>query len=165
MRGGAPQIQRGGILRSNTYVIKQRRHEKMVAYRLLDHTADLGFECEGASLEALFENSAVALADIMARVEPLSSDETLEVRVKAHDDAARLRAFLDEVLFHFETKGFLPKAATVALDGEVAKATLRGQRVDLATHPIERVVKAVTYHGLEVEERDDGWWARVILDL
>jgi SHS2 domain-containing protein len=137
----------------------------MVAYRLLDHTADLGFECEAATREALFETAAVALADIMARVEPLSAADTLDVKVTGGDDASRLRAFLQEVLFHFETKGFLPKEATVTIDGEVVKGTLRGQRVDLATHPIERVVKAVTYHDLEVEEEEGGWRARVILDL
>jgi SHS2 domain-containing protein len=138
----------------------------MVAYRLLDHTADLGFECEAKDRESLFATAAVALADIMARVEPLDAAETLEVEARGTDDVARLRAFLDETLFHFETKGFLTKEATVRLGGESVRATLRGQRVDLATHPIERVVKAVTYHGLEVEERDDGtWWARVILDL
>jgi SHS2 domain-containing protein len=134
-------------------------------YRLLDHTADLGFECEGPTREALFATAAVALADIIARVEPLSAAETVTVEAMAHDDDARLRAFLDEVLFRFETKGFLPKEAAVAIDGDRVKATLRGQTVDLATHPIERVVKAVTYHGLEVEERDGAWWARVILDL
>jgi SHS2 domain-containing protein len=137
----------------------------MVAYRLLDHTADLGFECEAADLESLFATAAVALADIMVRVEPLSVNETLEVSVPGADDVARLRAFLDDVLFHFETKGFLPKEASVRFEGEVVKGTLRGQRVDLSTHPVERVVKAVTYHGLEVEETDDGFRARVILDL
>lgn len=138
----------------------------MVAYRLLDHTADLGFECEAATREALFATAAVALADIIARVEPLSASEAVAVRVSAHDDVGRLRAFLDEVLFHFETKGFLTKEARVRFEGEAVLATLRGQRVDLATYPIERVVKAVTYHELEVDERDDGsWWARVILDL
>ncbi len=137
----------------------------MVAYRLLDHTADLGFECEAETLEDLFATAAVALADIIARVEPLAATDTLTVEARGADHAARLRAFLDEVLFHFETKGFLPKEATVAFEGEKAKGTLRGQRVDLATHPIERVVKAVTYHGLEVEEQEGGFRARVILDL
>ena len=137
----------------------------MVAYRLLDHTADLGFECEGPTREALFETAAVALADIMARVDPLTAADTLEVKASGADDASRLRAFLGEVLFYFETTGFLPKTAEVSFEGDTVKATLKGQHVDLETHPIERVVKAITYHDLEVEEDDDGWRARVILDL
>ena len=136
-----------------------------MGYRLLDHTADLGFECEAASREELFETAAVALADIIARVDALSASETREVRAKGEDDVARLRAFLDEVLFQFDTKGFLPREAKVSFDERGVKAVLRGQTIDLATHPIERVVKAVTYHGLEVEEHGSGFRARVILDL
>lgn len=134
-------------------------------YRLLDHTADLGFTCTAKTREALYANAIHALADIIARTEPLAATETVEVEARGADDAARLRALLDEVLFRFEREGFLPREERVAIEGEVARATLRGQRVDPATHPIERVVKAVTYHGLEVAATRSGWRAKVILDL
>jgi SHS2 domain-containing protein len=137
----------------------------MVAYRLLDHTADLGFECEASSLEELFATAALALADIMARTEALQGSETISVEVSAGDEEARLRAFLEETLFHFETKGFLAREATVRFEGEKVLAALEGERVDLTSHPIERVVKAVTYHGLEIEETSGGFRCRVILDL
>jgi SHS2 domain-containing protein len=137
----------------------------MVAYRLLDHTADLGFECEGKTLAELFANAVLALASVITPIEPLAAGETVEIEVRGADDVARLHALLDEVLFRFETKGFLPKEAAVKLEGETARASLRGQTVDLATHPIERVVKAVTYHGLAVERKKKGFLARVILDL
>jgi SHS2 domain-containing protein len=138
----------------------------MVAYRLLDHTADLGFECEARTLEALFSGAILALADIIAHIEPLTPAESVEIEAHGADDAARLRALLDEVLFQFETKAFLPKEAKVRLEGDHARATLLGQKVDLTTHPIERVVKAVTYHGLSVEKtKKKGFSARVILDL
>jgi SHS2 domain-containing protein len=43
---------------------------------------------------------------------------------------------------------------------------LKGQSIDPTTHEIERVVKAVTYHGLEVKKKKkSGWSAKVILDL
>jgi SHS2 domain-containing protein len=137
----------------------------MVAYRLLDHTADLGFTCAARTLEGLFETAALALADIMARIEPLETTKTIGVQASAHDNAARLRALLDEVLFQFETHAFLPKEAHVTLHGDSVKATLKGQTIDLATYPVERVVKAITYHELEVEKTRKGFRARVILDL
>ena len=73
---------------------------------------------------------------------------------------------VDEAIARMEAldEAFLPVEVTVRI-GERVSATLRGQRVDLATHPIERVVKAVTYHGLEVRKTKGGFEARVILDL
>jgi SHS2 domain-containing protein len=44
-------------------------------------------------------------------------------------------------------------------------ATITGEPLDPARHTIERVAKAVTYHQLTVEERKDGWYARVYIDL
>jgi SHS2 domain-containing protein len=137
----------------------------MARYRLLDHTADLGFECSGKTREALFTAAALALCDIMARTAGLSAATVREVEAAGSDDAARLRAFLDEVLFAFEKDGFLAKEAKVTFAGDTVHGRLLGQAVDLATHPIERVVKAVTYHGLEVVKSKGGFTARVILDL
>lgn len=137
----------------------------MIRYRLLDHTADLGFTCEGKSLEGLFETAALALCDVIARIAPLSATETREVTASGEDDAARLRAFLDEVLFLFERHAFLAREASVTLDGRTVRGRLRGQTIDPSSHAVERVVKAVTYHGLEVKKTRKGWAARVILDL
>lgn len=137
----------------------------MAKYRLLDHTADLGFRCTGPTREALFARAALALADIISRTASLGTGVVREVRARGADDVHRLRAFLDEVLFLFEKQGFLAKEASVRFeDGEVV-GELRGQTVDLATHPIDRVVKAVTYHGLEVRQVPKGHEATVILDL
>jgi SHS2 domain-containing protein len=133
-------------------------------YRLLDHTADLGFRCEGKTREDLFAHAALALDDIIATADH-EPTETRELDATGADDQALLRALLDEVLFSFERDGFLAKEAKVAFEDGRVHATLRGRRVDLATHPIDRVVKAVTYHGLEVERTKKGWRATVILDL
>ena len=38
----------------------------MKNYRMLDHTADIGFEVKGPTIEQLFENAGDALFEIMA---------------------------------------------------------------------------------------------------
>lgn len=136
-----------------------------MSYRLLDHTADLGFRCEAPTREELFAGCAQALADVMVRTAALDARESVQVSVKAPDDPARLRAFLEETLFLFESRGFLVKDATVRFEGDEVHAELRGQSIDLATHAIERVVKAVTYHGLAITRTRKGLRAQVILDL
>ena len=138
----------------------------MVVYDVIDQTSDLGFECRGKTLEALFATAILALADLITRIEPLSTNETRVVTASGTDDALRLRAILEETLYLFEKEGFLPKEAEVVFEKDgVVRATLRGQRVDLATYPIDRVVKAVTYHQLSVTKKRGTYRARVILDL
>jgi len=40
-----------------------------------------------------------------------------------------------------------------------------GEPIDPARHTIYTEVKAITYHGLKLERRDEQWYARIIFDL
>jgi SHS2 domain-containing protein len=40
-----------------------------------------------------------------------------------------------------------------------------GERFDRTRHRLLTELKAVTWHQLAVRQRDDGWWARVIVDV
>ena len=42
---------------------------------------------------------------------------------------------------------------------------LRGELVDPERHELEHEVKAITYHGLKVEQQADQWLAEVIVDI
>ena len=44
-------------------------------------------------------------------------------------------------------------------------ATCRGEPMDPARHEMDHEVKAITYHGLRVEQTADGWVAEVIVDI
>jgi len=45
------------------------------------------------------------------------------------------------------------------------EAVLVGEPRSAARHRWSLIVKAVTYHGLEVREHDGAWTARVFLDI
>jgi SHS2 domain-containing protein len=134
-------------------------------YLLLDHTADLGFEVAGPDFTGLCERAVLALADVITPVADLGLSASRTVRREGADDVARLHALLDETLFLFDTERFLPARARVRLEGDAVVAELEGEIVDPDVRPIDRVVKAVTYHEMAVERRGEGLVARVILDL
>lgn len=70
---------------------------------------------------------------------------------------------LNEALFLAETQGLLPVGAEVAsLAGGTLRGTLLMVRPAVAPRP---VVKAATYHDLEVAHVGGGWRARVVLDV
>ena len=91
--------------------------------------------------------------------------------VEAADAEALLVDWLGDLLYAFEVDSLLFHDAAVEVeedsDGRFRLAArARGERYDPARHPIKVLVKAATYHGLEVR-RDDGggWHGRVIFDI
>ncbi len=138
-------------------------------YELLDHTADMGFRVRSASADGILEAAARALADIITPVGGIGDDEIATIRVDETEPALALHGLLDEILFQFETTGrLLVFVDRVERDETGVTVTVRGAALDAERNPIDRVIKAVTLHGLRFEreeEAGEGWVAEVILDL
>lgn len=138
------------------------------AYRLIDHTADMAYEVEGASFEHLLETATAALADIVLDCEHATLDESRELVVGGEDREDVLVAWLNEVVVAFEDDGFLAWDADVEYANERgARGVLRGRTLDFDREQPDRVIKAVTYHDLSVRESRSGrpWSAQIVLDL
>ena len=141
---------------------------KRPAYRLIDHTADMAYVVEGASFADLLQTATAALADILLDVGHATLDETRELEVSGADREDVLVAWLTDVVVAFEDEGFLAWDAQVERADETsARGVLRGRTLDFDEEQPDRVVKAVTYHDLEVVEGRDGrpWSAQIVLDL
>jgi len=138
--------------------------------RMLDHTADVGFEVEAGSLPALFEGAAKGLLQVMFEG-PLEAEPGDEhrLRLEAEGLETLLVRWLDELVYLAQTRGEVPLETKVSLDRTPAGWRLEAS---LATAPFDRVadrfageVKATTYHGLEIKQTGDRYRARVILDV
>lgn len=138
--------------------------------RMLDHTADVGFEVEAGSLAALFEGAAKGLLEVMFEG-PLEAEPDGErrLRLEAESLETLLVRWLDELAYLVQTRGEVPLGTEVLLGRTPAGWRLEAR---LATVPFDRVadrfageVKAATYHGLEIEQAGGRYRARVILDV
>ena len=135
-------------------------------FETFEHTADIGLAIRGATPEELFENAALGLVDLMIDPTGLREEMRLDVALSAQDREALLVAWLNELLYLLDARGFLPRRCRVArMSGTDLAAELWGERVDRDRHSLRRLVKAATYHGLRVTNADGRWEARVILDL
>jgi protein archease len=135
-------------------------------FETFEHTADIGLAARGRTLEELFENAAMGLVDLMVDPAGLREETRLEVSVSAQDRDALLVAWLNELLYVLDARGFLPRRCRITRIGDTdLAAELWGERVDRERHTLRRLVKAATYHGLRVANTNGRWEARVILDL
>lgn len=156
-----------------------------MTYRFLDHTADVGAEIEAPTLEGLFAEAAAAFTDTVTVREEVRPEVERRVEVAAEGLDELMVEWLDELLFRFETEGLLVAESRVEIGcrksgwhltkpngdrgcqgGWHLSATVRGEAYDPGRHPVKVLVKAVTFHRLEVRETEGGgWFARVIFDV
>jgi len=148
-----------------------------LTFRVIEHTADLGLEAEGATQGEALAEAALGLTSVLTgKPHPHAlarPDRELRFTVEAPDRAALAVAFLSEILWAFESQDPLWLGGGVDVgpgdgDGTVrATASGNGCVHDANRHGRGVEVKAITYHGLEFGpvERRPGWRLRVILDI
>jgi SHS2 domain-containing protein len=135
-------------------------------FEVFDHTADLGLRIQAAEVNSLFAEAGRALLSVMvSNPDAVEPRDSLILHVAGRDLEYLFVDWLDELLFLFESKRFLAREFEPALDDTGLSATVRGESYDPPRHVLAHEVKAVTYHGLVVEQSPDGWRAEVILDI
>lgn len=136
--------------------------ENAWVYRWVDHTAELELQITAASEREVFQEGLAALGGLLAeRTGDEAERARHEVRASAPDRATLLAEWLGELAYLAEVEGFVPeRLERLDLSANALEATVAGRR---ASPP--HLVKAVTYHRLDMWEEDDTWRARVILDV
>ena len=128
-------------------------------FEILDHTADVGIIAYGADLKQAFANAARALFSLITEV--LHQD----IKINASDLESLLVAWLNELIYRFDTEGVLFKRFDIIqLDETYLKAKGYGEKADSSKHSLKTGVKGATYHMLKVD-KTDGFRVQVIFDI
>ena len=135
-------------------------------FELVDHTADVGVRAWAPTCAGVFEETGKAVFSLIC--DPLTVDQTeaVELRVEAADRELLLAAWIDELIYQFETRQALfVDFELTELDETHLVARVVGERLDPARHAVCGGVKAATLPGLSVRESTSGWEGFVILDV
>ena len=138
----------------------------MLSFRVLEHTADIGFEAFGATRQDVFRNAARALTHLMVDLEAIAPCEGKLLRVEASDKPSLLVNWLSEILYLFDAEGWLFRDFEVEdLTDHSLGAMARGEKFDRTRHQAKLLVKAITYHQLDLRQTAQGWRAQVYVDI
>ncbi len=137
---------------------------------ILDHTADSGFEVGASTLEELFDEARRALLMVVFERPPQEGEDRRKVRLSAPDYEVLLVRWLNELTYLIQDTGFVPTGAEIGLQKTERadlslEASLAGAPLDLEEYGWQGEIKSATFHGLNVANDDEGWHARVILDV
>lgn len=135
-------------------------------YEHFEHTADLGLRVRAGDLDELFRDAAEGLfAMIVEGLDPDDAGSELKFSIDGGRTDFLLFDWLNELLFVFETRELLLDRFDVKVGESGLQATAQARPLDVTRHRTLHEVKAITYHGLRVEEIGDGWLAEVIVDI
>jgi len=135
-------------------------------FRVLEHTADIGFEAFGRTHEEVFRNAGCALMDLMVDLDTVAPTEEKQIEVEGSDAPSLLVNWLSEILYLFDAeKRLFADFEIASLSDRALVARARGAKFDPARHRIKLLVKAITYHQLVLEETAEGWRAQVYVDI
>jgi len=133
--------------------------------RWLGHDADLRLRVRAPGAEALFAAAARAVVGA-SLAEPPAGGARRVVRLEEPDREALLVAWLNEILYLLSSGEFLPaRFERVEIDGNVLAASLAGAPAGEKPPRFLREIKAATFHGLAVEERNGIWGATILFDI
>ena len=138
----------------------------MHKYTLIDHTADIGIDIVGATLQELFSNAGFALFDIITDLSKVECKVEHKVSISAIDREQLLVNWLTELLYLHDVKNLLfSEFCIMNITANQLDASIRGETFVEGKHVIKTEIKAVTYHCLSIVQEDHQWKARVIFDL
>ena len=139
-------------------------------YEIFEHTADLGIRIGAENLDELFADAARGLFSVMVAGELDRSHGTERVtfQIRADNIEELLHDWLSELTYTFYARrlvlGDFQTRVQVSTASELT-ATAQGEPIDTCRHEIGAEVKAVTWHGLKVQQGSGGWAAEVIVDI
>jgi len=135
-------------------------------YKIIDHTADLGIVVNGVDVKDVFIRAAQAMTDLMVKADINEKGAKRKVLVEGEDFPDLMVRWLSEILYLFDGEHILVSAIEISSISPIRlQSTLTVVPLKRGHHEILREIKAVTYHQISVESKNDGWEARIIFDI
>ena len=108
-------------------------------FETFEHVSDIGVRGVGPTLEAAFEQAAVALTSIVcdpAAVRPIDQVD-LSCELPEPDDEALLVTWLNAVIFEMATRSMLFARFSVSIDGGRLRARAAGEKARSLPRPAQ----------------------------
>jgi SHS2 domain-containing protein len=133
-----------------------------LGYEEVEHTADWALRVQGVDLESFFNHAASGMLSLMGIRAAEAPVHTYALELEADELETLLVSFLEEILYRLESTSETTDGIKFeAIDTNSLNAVLTCRPVlDIA-----KEIKAVTYHGLEINPSASGFEAVIVFDV
>lgn len=137
-----------------------------MGYETVDISGDAGIRATGETLKDAFASAAEGMYSLITDLGGVSGKYSIEVSYESSSLEGLLVGFLNELVYLFDTYGFIGNKVEVEELGETRiRATVFGEKFDPERHARGFLIKAATYHNLKIEKSDSLWDMEIIFDI
>jgi SHS2 domain-containing protein len=135
-------------------------------YEVFEHTADVGLRVFGQTLPELFIHAAQGMESLMVAPEQIRCVTSRTVTVEGHDHLSLLMAWLNELIYLFDTEYLLFRDFEIeAFSDTCLIARACGEPYDAQRHELSSAIKAVSWHEAAINTVDGGYSVSIIFDI
>jgi SHS2 domain-containing protein len=130
------------------------------------HDADIGVCGIGPTLEAAFEQAALAMTAVMTDPAKIELKEAVKIECEAPNAELLLVDWLNAIVFEMATRGTIFGDFKVSIDGHRLHGIATGEAVSVERHAPAVEIKGATLTELAVVENRPGEWrAQCVVDV
>ncbi len=138
-------------------------------HKFVDHTADIAVEVTADSFEELLTESLSAFNETILDLENIQCVEVQELYLQALDREQLLVSFLNEINFLLTVKKWISKSIeNILIKKENSSYKLncivKGSYIKDGVE-LKEEIKSVTYHQMEIVEKDGIFKTRIVFDI
>lgn len=139
----------------------------MKRFEFFEHTADIGIKAYGRTLDELFENCALAVFEIMTDTTKVEPKVKVEIYEFGYDLENLLYKWIEDLLYYHDSQLLVFSKFKVKIDPEnlTLEAEAYGEKFDPQRFEKRVVVKAMTYHEMEIKKTEEGYEAKFVVDI
>ncbi len=131
-------------------------------YEEIQHTADLAIKVWSVTSEGLFAIALEGMYQLMGVSSNLpDGKKKIKIELFKHDLESLLVSFLSECLFFYEINHWQLIPEELSIENNHLIANMRIQPIK----SLDKEIKAVTFHNLEISQKADGLSTILIFDV
>jgi SHS2 domain-containing protein len=136
-------------------------------FEFFEHTADIGIRAYGRTLSEAFENAALAVFEIITDVSKVEPKVKVEVSEFGYDLENLLYKWIEDLLYYYDSQLLLFSKFNIEVDENniTLNGAAYGERFDPNRHERRTIVKAMTYHEMEIKKVSDIYILTFVVDI
>jgi len=135
-------------------------------FEVLDISGDTGIKAYGKTVSEAYANAGIGMYSLITDINSVDEKESVEIELSGDSPEGVLVAYLNELIFRFDTHGFIGRSVEVRdLSGSGIRVIVHGEEFDPERHERRLLIKAATYHNIKVEQADSVWEVEVVFDI